>query len=85
MQLLHQRGAEICYHDPYVQEITIEGCSFTSIELDTGTLASIDCVVIATDHGCYNIQEMVSNSKLVFDTRGVTRGLKGKNIVRLGE
>jgi len=28
---------------------------------------------------------MVARAKLVFDTRGVTRGLRGNNIVRLGE
>jgi UDP-N-acetyl-D-mannosaminuronate dehydrogenase len=44
-----------------------------------------DCVVIATDHSCYNMDEVIARSKLVFDTCGMTRGLKSKNIIRLGE
>jgi len=47
--------------------------------------AAADCVVIATDHGCHDYADIVARAKLVFDTRGVTRGLRGDNIVRLGE
>jgi UDP-N-acetyl-D-glucosamine dehydrogenase len=56
-----------------------------SVELNEECLASMDCVVIVADHSCYNIDEVVAHSKLVFDTRGATRGLKQANIVRLGE
>jgi UDP-N-acetyl-D-mannosaminuronate dehydrogenase len=45
----------------------------------------MDCVVIAADHSCYDIKHIITYSKLVFDTRGVTKGLKGDNIVRLGD
>lgn len=45
----------------------------------------MDCVVIAADHSCYDMGEVVARAKLVFDTRGATRGLKDANIVRLGE
>jgi len=44
-------------------------------------------VVIATDHSKYDYAFILDNAKLVFDTRGITRGIsqKYKNIVRLGE
>jgi len=45
----------------------------------------MDCVLIATNHSCYDMGEIAASAKLVFDTRGVTRGLKQTNIVRLGE
>ena len=45
----------------------------------------MDCVVIAAAHSCYDMGEVVARAKLVFDTRGATRGLKDANIVRLGE
>ena len=48
-------------------------------------LASMDCIVIATDHSCYDMGEVADRGQLIFDTRGVTRGLTGDNIVRLGE
>jgi UDP-N-acetyl-D-glucosamine dehydrogenase len=56
-----------------------------SVELSAEYLASMDCVVIATGHSCYDMSEVVANAKLIFDTRGATRKLKGDNIVRLGE
>jgi len=56
-----------------------------SVELTKKCLASMDCVVIVADHSCYNMGEVVARAKLVFDTRGATRGLKQANIVRLGE
>jgi len=56
-----------------------------SVELSGECLAAMDCVVIVADHSFYNVGEVVARSKLVFDTRGVTRGLKQANIVRLGE
>ena len=56
-----------------------------SIELSGEYLASMDCVVIATDHSCYDMDEVVVRAKLVFDTRGATIGLTGNNLVRLGE
>jgi len=56
-----------------------------SVEITKKCLAAMDCVVIVADHSCYDIGEVVARAKLVFDTRGATRGLKQANIVRLGE
>ena len=61
------------------------GGSLASAELTEENLSSADCVVIATDHSCYDIDEVVAHSELVFDTRGVTKGSEHKNILRLGE
>ena len=56
-----------------------------SVQLSPKRLASMDCVVIATDHSCYDLRQITAGAKLVVDTRGVTRGLKRTNIHRLGE
>jgi UDP-N-acetyl-D-glucosamine dehydrogenase len=85
IQLLHEKGAEVIYHDPYIQKISLIQGSLTSIELTKANLSLADCVVIATDHSCYNMDEVIANSKLIFDARGVTRGLENDNIIRLGE
>ena len=85
IQLLREKGAEVTYNDPYVSQIHVPAGGMKSVELSGECLASVDCVVIAADHSCYDIGEVVARAKLVFDTRGVTRGLKGNNIVRLGE
>jgi len=85
IQLLCEKGAEVSYNDPYVPQIHVPAGDMESVELSKEYLASMDCVIIVTDHSCYNIDEVVAHAKLVFDTRGVTRGLKQANIVRLGE
>jgi UDP-N-acetyl-D-glucosamine dehydrogenase len=85
IQLLREKGAEVSYNDPYVSQIHMPAGGMKSVELSGECLASVDCVVIATDHSCYDMGEVVARAKLVFDTRGVTSGLKQDNIVRLGE
>lgn len=85
IQLLIEKGAKVGYHDPGIQAIEVAGCLLTSVELNKKSLSAADCVVIATDHSCYNMEEVVLHSRLVFDARGPTTGLRGDNIVRLGE
>ncbi len=85
IQLLHDKEAEVSYNDPYVPEIQLPGGTLTSIELTGENLSSMDCVVIATNHSSYNLKQIAARSKLIFDTRGVTRGLNNDNIIRLGE
>jgi UDP-N-acetyl-D-glucosamine dehydrogenase len=85
VQLLREKGARVRYNDPYIPEIKLAGEELTSVALTAKKLSAVDCVVIATDHSCYDMEEVTAQAKLVFDTRGATRGLKGDNIVRLGE
>ncbi len=46
-----------------------------SIPLDAKTLASYDCVIIATDHTSYDYAAIVESAQLVVDTRNTTRRL----------
>ncbi|HEU65070.1 MAG TPA: nucleotide sugar dehydrogenase [Chloroflexi bacterium] len=85
IQLLCEKGAEVSYNDPYVARIHMPAGDMESVELSGKCLASVDCVVIAADHSCYDMAEVAACARLVFDTRGATRGLTGDNIVRLGE
>ena len=85
IQLLYERGAHVSYNDPYVPRIHVPARNMESVELRTEYLASMDCVIIATDHSSYDMDKVVAHAKLVFDTRGATRGLGDDNIVRLGE
>jgi UDP-N-acetyl-D-glucosamine dehydrogenase len=39
-------------------------------------------VVIVTDHSAYDYKRIVSESKLVVDTRNATKGIKAPNLVR---
>jgi len=84
INILSSWGADVLYNDPYVPRLSER---MVSEELDDELLETADCVVIATDHSCYDWKWIVGKAKLVFDTRGVTKGLdkdKG-NVYRLGE
>jgi UDP-N-acetyl-D-glucosamine dehydrogenase len=74
------------YSDPYIPKIESSAGSLESVKLNSENLSAADCIVIATDHSCFDLEQVAACSKLVFDTRGVTRKLKGhSNIARLGE
>ncbi len=83
MQILLDKGADVSYNDPYVPKVTVGKRSMVSSPLDD--IGNADCVVIATDHSCYDYQHIADTACLVYDTKGVTRNIQGSNIVRLGE
>ncbi|MDD5312079.1 MAG: nucleotide sugar dehydrogenase [Dehalococcoidia bacterium] len=85
LELLMERGTDVSYHDPYIHEVKIHHKTLKSIKLDKKALSSYDCVVIATDHSSYDLDFIIQNSKLVFDTRGCTIPRKAANLIRLGE
>ena len=70
------------YSDPYVEKIEIAGDTLNSVELTDELLSSASCVVIATDHSCYDGEHIADKASLVVDTRGATRRLRSNNIVR---
>jgi UDP-N-acetyl-D-glucosamine dehydrogenase len=77
---LEQLGADVDYHDPHVpatHKMRHHDLQMRSIELTNEALASYDCVVVATNHAAYDWQQVADHAKLLVDTRGVTRNLKG--------
>ena len=80
IRLLRDRGAEVSYHDPHVPELA--ELDMSSTELAEG-LSAADLVCIVTAHPEVDHQQVVDESKLVLDFRGVTRGMKAQNVVRL--
>lgn len=85
VELLKQKGAEVSYNDPYISRIQLAKEVLNSVDLSKDVLSSMDCILLATDHSSYNLEEIASQSKLLFDARGATSKLKFDNIVRLGE
>lgn len=82
MGILKQRVKEVIYNDPYIEKI--KGTGEKSIPLTESLLKKVDCVLITTDHRVYDYKRIVKNAKLVVDTRNATKGLKKKNVVRIG-
>jgi UDP-N-acetyl-D-glucosamine dehydrogenase len=77
MQLLIERGARVEYNDPYFPKLHkmrhYDYANMRSVDLTPSTLATYDCVVIATDHSSYDYQAIVEAAALVVDTRNATR------------
>jgi UDP-N-acetyl-D-glucosamine dehydrogenase len=86
MRMLSDKGAILSYNDPLVPTLRMNGNVLKSVELTPATIENQDCSVILTDHGTYDFRKIVAASKLVVDTRNVTKNLqefKGK-IIKLG-
>lgn len=83
IKTLREKGAIVRYNDPGIGSIQIGEDTLMSVDLTDGLLSLVDCVVIATDHSCYDYENIAEKASLVFDARGVTRGLRNNNIIRL--
>ena len=83
LRLLAAKGARVRYNGPYVDEIELGGETLRAVDLADEELRSADCVVIATDHTCYDYKHIGAMAGLIFDTRGVTRNLVNTGVVRL--
>ena len=80
---LRARGAEICYHDPYVATLEVDGLTLETVDWETEA-ERCDCALILTDHGSIDYALLADRAPLVFDTRGVTRGLPSRpDVIRL--
>jgi UDP-N-acetyl-D-glucosamine dehydrogenase len=80
---LQKQGARVEYNDPYFAAVgkgRRYDLKMSCTPLDQ--IAEFDCVVIVTDHSCYDYADIVARAKLVVDTRNATRGINASNIVR---
>jgi hypothetical protein len=89
IEKLQALGAEVRFHDPYVEEIQLEGNGhfhrMRGIALGEEAVVGADCVVIVTDHRAIDYAWLTERAKLIVDTRNTTRGLKDfeHKIIRL--
>jgi UDP-N-acetyl-D-glucosamine dehydrogenase len=83
---LQRKGAEVTYHDPYVERLqpghgsTID---LASTALTDEVLSGADCVLVLTHHQCLPWEQIVAKSPLIVDTRNALRRFKEPHIVRL--
>ena len=81
IKLLQNRGAKVLYNDPYVPSFYLEHGEkgekshglMKSVKVTPELIKNADLVIIVTDHSSYDYQQIVDNSKLVFDTRNATK------------
>ena len=77
MGLLHAKGAQVAYADPYVPEVHGRewpgGFDIRAVDLTRGAIAEYDCVVIATEHKAFDYAALVAEAELIVDTRNAIK------------
>lgn len=84
MEILREQKANISYSDPFVQKfprMREHKFDLNSISLDPKTVASFDCVLLATDHDDFDYEMIRNNAQLIVDTRGRYRSASA-NVVK---
>ncbi len=86
IELLMEKGAHVDFNDPYIaqtKKMRMYDLRKKSIPLTKDTLKKYDCVVVATDHSCYDYEFILKHASLVVDTRNAMNGLaNNKSVVK---
>ena len=87
MGLLHEKGAQVRYADPYVPEVHGREWSgrydIRAVDAASGSFSQYDCIVIVTDHKAFDYDAMVAEADLIVDTRNAIKA-PHPNVFRLG-
>ena len=83
MSVLHGRGANVSFHDPYVRQVNINGEILERTELSKRAIAAADCVAVLTPHRVYDWDWIAEQARLVFDGRNAYADRRPPNVVRL--
>ena len=69
------RGAQIDYADPRVPQITLGRHRMAAIAWERADLGAYDLVMVLTAHPEFDARRLVTEARLVLDTRNLTGGL----------
>ena len=71
IHLLQERGAELTFNDPHVDDLSDEGIEVPSVALTDQNLRDADCVVVVTHHDAFDWRRVADQARLIVDTRHV--------------
>ncbi len=94
IDLLRAGGADVCYHDPFVPEVTFDHAytigdaePLYNKDLTDDLISESDCVIICTEHSNVDYNHVCKLATLVVDTRNAlsseTRNGSKARVVRL--
>jgi UDP-N-acetyl-D-glucosamine dehydrogenase len=84
MELLRKRGAKVAYSDPHFPsfpKMREHKFDLKSVALTPKSIASYDCILLATNHSSFDYKMIKKNARLIVDTRNVYPE-PGKNVVK---
>lgn len=85
IEKLEHLGAQVDYNDPFVpstHKMRQYDLQMQSVPLTAENLRQYDCVLVSTNHSCYDWQLVADHASLVVDTRNAMAGVRGGNIVQ---
>jgi len=82
--LLRESGANVSFHDPYVDRIRLDdGAELRGRALTPALLRGADLVIVVTDHTSFDWDKVVRHARIVLDTRNATRAVRaGRSKIR---
>ncbi len=80
LELLHRRGAELSYSDPFVPSLQISGMT---LESKDPSKVDVDCAVVCTNHSAFDYNAILEKFPLIVDTRNALKGRESAKIFRL--
>ena len=82
MEDLLRKGAKVTYSDPYVPSFEHMQLKMKSVRLAPAMLKQADCVVLITDHDCFDDEMIVKHVRLIVDTRNAVK-VRSSKVVKL--
>lgn len=79
IELLREENAALSYHDPYMPQLEPHDpyqWEMDVIPLTAEVLKDADCVLILTDHSCFDYNWIVEQAELVVDARNATKDVQ---------
>lgn len=70
---LMKKHAVLSYHDPFIENVSLEGHTLHSTPLTTEQLNQSDLVLILTDHSALDYERIIQEAPLIVDTRNILR------------
>lgn len=81
--LLHHKGAQLSFYDPYVSEFAVDELRFSAHEPEAEFLQQQDLVLILTDHSQVDYTVIAEHAPLIVDTRNAMRSFSQARVVFL--
>jgi UDP-N-acetyl-D-glucosamine dehydrogenase len=78
IELMRNAGADVSYHDPFVDELPDLGLRSAPLEPK-----AYDCVVIVTEHSLMDYDQLVDEASLVVDLRNATGKARSEKVWKL--
>ena len=83
LQWLIRKGADVSFHDPYIESVPLNGNRINRTEFTASALRGAACVALLTPHSSYDVDWIARHADLVFDARNAFGNTLRPNVIRL--